>query len=656
VRGQGRLTLKHASALGFDVETTTAPTRAEKATAFVAQRNAERYVTILAQKNKAITLYKARAFTDGRRAGQTRDEDLTQLRAEIEDLRQQSYAQLNRMLLDEFEALGIKFEQATWDEKKHTEGKPEKRPLKLADIEALQPFHWGYEFDQVLHQRGGFDAIITNPPWESVEPHAREFFAEHSDLVTKNKMTIKEFEKEQAKLLKASEIREAWLEFKSRFPHLRDYFRSARQFENQITVIDGKRQGKDINLYKLFLEQSFHLLRETGRCGIVIPSGIYTDLGAKRLRELLFTRTQISGLFCFENRKEIFENVDSRFKFVVLTFEKGNSTAEFPTAFMRHEVHELQSFPEHGALSMSTALIAKLSPDSLSLMEFKSPEEVAIAEKLFRFPLLGAEAERAWNIKLRREFNMTDDAGIFRTTAGAKALPLFTGKMFHQFCRTEEHSGYWLLEAVGRKALLGREPDTGQVLDYQRYRWVYRRIAANTNERTFISTIAPRNVFTEVNSPSLSLNESVISNPEMLFLCAVANSFTLDWVLRRKVTTTLNNFYIEQLPVPRLTAADAAFAPIVKRAAQLICTTPEFDALAQEVSSALRVPPSALKGVTDPAARARLRAELDGLIAHLYGLTEPEFAHILTTFPLVPDAVKLSARNAYRDVELGLVK
>jgi len=54
--------------------------------------------------------------------------------------------------------------------------------------------------------------------------------------------------------------------------------------------------------------------------------------------------------------------------------------------------------------------------------------------------------------------------------------------------------------------------------------------------------------------------------------------------------------------------------------------------------------------------RARLRAELDGIIAHVYELTEEEFAYILTTFPFVPDPVKIAARNAYRDVERGLIK
>jgi len=108
--------------------------------------------------------------------------------------------------------------------------------------------------------------------------------------------------------------------------------------------------------------------------------------------------------------------------------------------------------------------------------------------------------------------------------------------------------------------------------------------------------------------------------------------------------------FMYNLSVPRLTAADAAFGPIVERAARLICTTPEFDDLATEVGLG-----SHRKGATDPAERARLRAELDALVAHLYGLTEDEFAYILTTFPLVAQDVKDAAKNAYRDVERKLI-
>ena len=54
--------------------------------------------------------------------------------------------------------------------------------------------------------------------------------------------------------------------------------------------------------------------------------------------------------------------------------------------------------------------------------------------------------------------------------------------------------------------------------------------------------------------------------------------------------------------------------------------------------------------------RAKLRAELDGITAQFYGLTEDEFAYVLSTFPLVAAPVKVAALEVYRDVERGAVK
>ena len=168
-----------------------------------------------------------------------------------------------------------------------------------------------------------------------------------------------------------------------------------------------------------------------------------------------------------------------------------------------------------------------------------------------------------------------------------------------------------------------------------------------------LSTIIPP-TFHGNKLPALKIfneqGERLIDNLSPLFLCSIWNSFALDYLLRMKISTTLNFFYIYQLPVPRLTAHDPAFAPVVSCAAKLICTAPEFDDLARDVGLS-----SHEDGVTDSTERARLRAELDGLIAHLYGLTEEEFAYILTTFPLVPEPVKVAAHNAYRDVERGLI-
>ncbi|MEH2375749.1 Eco57I restriction-modification methylase domain-containing protein [Nostoc sp.] len=604
---------------------------------------ADNYQKILEEKNKSVDLYKKHAFSskelpDTDTPQETR---LIHIRKNIEQLNNESQEKLNVLLLDEFrQKLRIQYEEVKLT------GKPQKRRLEVEDIAALKPFHWGYHFDKVL-ERGGFDAIITNPPWEIFKPQAKEFFAQHNELVTKNKMDIKDFEKEQSKLLQNPIIASTWLEYQSQYPYVSAYYRSSEQYKNQISVVNGKKAGTDINLYKLFTEQCFNLLRLGGECGIVIPSGIYTDLGTKQLREMLFSQTKVTGLFCLENRKEIFEGVHRSFKIVVLTFVKGSTTIEFPSAFMRHNVQELQRFPSDDSLQINIDMVRQLSPDSLSVMEFKNEIDIRIAEKMLKFPLLGEKIKGKWNLRLTAEFHMTSDSNLFKQQSGKGKLPLYEGKMIHQFTHLYAEPRYWVDEQEGRKALLGRnESDNGQYLDYQYFRLGFRDIARNTDERTMISTIIPPN-FHGNKIPTAKIfddeEKQLIDNTDQLFTCAVWNSFVLDWLLRTKVTTTLNYFYIYQLPVPRLTKNDRNFNDIVQRAAKLICTTPEFDELAQEVGLV-----SHQQGVTDETERAKLRAELDGMIAHLYGLTEDEFSYILTTFPIVNAIVKDAALSAYR--------
>ena len=306
-------------------------------------------------------------------------EDLRSMRDDIRKKDDQVNETLHHLLLDQFQVLGIKYEEATWDAKKDKEGKVKNRPLKLKDITDLHPFHWGFEFDEIVNKRGGFDAIITNPPWEIFKPQAKEFFVKHSDIVTKNTMSIKDFEKEQDKLLKNPEIRKAWLGFLSDFPYVSAYYRMSPQYKNQISIVKGKKAGSDINLYKLFLEQCFNLLRPGGHCGIVVPTGIYTDLGTKQLRQLLFDETEIEHLIGLSNERNIFEGVMHNFKFCLLTFSKSAPRSYFRAAF-RIYVHEaispdeLESFleSEENKVSVSVDLVKRFAPDSLSVLEYKN--------------------------------------------------------------------------------------------------------------------------------------------------------------------------------------------------------------------------------------------------------------------------------------------
>jgi hypothetical protein len=350
-----------------------------------------------------------------------------------------------------------------------------------------------------------------------------------------------------------------------------------------------------------------------------------------------------------------------------LTFENGKQTLSFPARFMRHDVEELRSFPGDDCINMSVDLIKQLSPDSISIMEFKTDIDILIAEKMSRFPLLGEEIQDKWNLKLTAEFHMTNDSYLFKTEPGKGRLPLYEGKMIHQFNHKFAEPRYWIDEEEGRKAVLGKNGvDKGQVLDYQYYRFAYRAIARNTDSRTFIGSILPKNIYC---GHSLNVSLPYQNNKYLLIICSLLNSFCFDFTLRQQVTANLTMFFIYQTPVPRITEKDEYFNEIVERAAKLICTTPEYDELAKEVGLKSRSPLTPLEkggtskvplikgdlggsnyGVTEERERGKIRAELDGIIAHLYGLTETEFSHILSTFPIVAEEVKTAALNAYREM------
>ncbi len=611
-----------------------------------------KYREVLEEKNRLI---------DAFRHATEYAEDLTALRDAIDAKKQEAYETLNDILLDDLKGLGIKYEQATWDESENVVGKPKKRPLKPADIEDQHPFHWGFEFDEVLNARGGFDAIITNPPWETFKPYAKEFFGEHSDLVSKRNMTIHDFEKEQSRLLEDPELRAEWLKYLSQFPHVSAYFRSAPQYRNQISIVNGKKVGTDINLYKLFVERCFNLLKLDGRCGMITPGSIYNDLGAKQLRETLFTRCQLNPLFGLSNERYIFEGVEHRQVICIFAFRKGNQTDTFSAAFRINpreavEPEQLDHFFHSQAdhLTYSVPLIRKLSPASLSIMEFKSELDMAIAEKLMRHPPLGQQVDGTWSVRFATEFHMTNDSYLFQTSPSKGRLPLYEGKMINQYVQRVIEPKYWIDEREGRCDLLGRMEDEGQKLDYQRYRLAFRDVARNTDARTAIMTMLPPKVFCNHPLPYVIVttppSEEYDYDSALLF-CAIVNSLVADYILRQRVTAHLTFFLLNQLPVPRVSKYGHTSEGIIRRAAELICTTPEFEVLANSVGLK-----GHKQGAIDAAERSTLRAELDGLIAHLYGLTETEFAHILSTFPLVPDPVKVAAQNAYRDVERGLVR
>jgi len=594
-------------------------------------------------------------------------EDLTGLRDGITAINDQAQKQLNDLLLDQFNDLDIKFEQAIWDDKKGAAGKPIKRRLAAADIDRLRPFHWAFAFSKVM-RRGGFDAIITNPPWEVFEASEKEFLEEMFPEMRPAEIKRSDWADEFTKRVKSPTVRKAWLDRESQFAHVSSWFKGAADYAHQQPRDEnGKVVPSKLNLFRLFVERCYRLLRDDGSFGQVIPSTLWTGRGAQGLRKLLLTKTEITGSFGFRNTKLIFDGVGEQEEFLVLTCRKGGTTTTFPATFMREDLAELERFPAD-AQAISAEMLHRASPVWLKLPELSTATDIDLLKKLSSFARLGGKEKTDWALSLYQEINMSEVKVLVRNSNAKDRLPVVQGDNIHQFVCDTRSTFLTIDEPAGRNKILGRTADVGQSLRYQGFRLVHQRIARKNQQRSLSATIIPPQRFC---ADTVLTPREALASQVNLFLVGMLNSYVADFQMRMRITSHLDKHFMDELPVPRLTTGDAGFAEIVERSAKLICTTPEFDDLAKEAgltarkATAPKPPPQPspgvpgegekmVYGVTDPAERAKLRAELDGIVAHLYGLTEAQFEHVLATFPLVDPAVRADALAAYRKlIETG---
>jgi hypothetical protein len=482
-------------------------------------------------------------------------------------------------------------------------------------------FHWELAYPAIFTQPNpGFDAMCSNPPWETVEPNSQEFFeAYEPNFRDYNKQTAQEVMKE---LTKDFAVAEAWNVYVESQEQQATFFKSGVMYTLQGT-------GK-VYTYMLFLERIYQQLRNNGEFGTIVKSGIFSDKGATDLRKLLLYDGSISYLFGLSNERFIFPSIHHAERFALIGFSRSAKSEFFPVAFRisASEAITAQDLPDFmtdlsNVVQMPVDMVRRFSPDTLSIMNFRTQTDADVTAKIYdQHPLLGESQEGKLNIRFTQGFNMTTDSHLFNESG--KGLPLYEGKMIWHYDAFYAEPSYWIEEKIGRGA--SRE---SHFMSHESYRLAFRRIANCTNERTLVATIVPRFSFI---AESLPYHVSPdVRHSELLYLLSILNAFVLDYIIRQKISANLSMFYLYQLPVPRLTEGEF-FDALVPRAARLTCTTPHFADLWQAV---MGTPWDESTGATGPSARQRLRDEIDALVAHLYGLSRADFEHILGTFPLV---------------------
>ena len=310
-------------------------------------------------------------------------------------------------------------------------------------------FHWELEFTDVFRTAGsGFDAILGNPPWETLQPSSMEFFSNIDPLYrTYGKQEALGM---QSGYFTSSGLERAWLSYNGRFADgsnwmkhtanpfgdpaasekshgfsiargnenslLHDRWRSVRSrssgFGDAQHPFRHRGEGKAYT-YKLFLEQAYSLCTHGGRLGFIVPSGLYSDQGTRALRRLLLDRCRWEWLFGIENRDQVFP-IHRSYKFNPVIVEKGGTTEAIRTAFMRPNLDDWER-ADTFATSYTRTQIDRFSPKSRAILEIQSHRDLEILEKIYSNSVpLGDDGPEGWRIRYSQgDFNMTSDSRLF---------------------------------------------------------------------------------------------------------------------------------------------------------------------------------------------------------------------------------------------------
>ena len=525
--------------------------------------------------------------------------------------------------------------------------------------EEYQFFHWELEFPEVFTpQRGGFDVVVGNPPWEKIKLQEKEFFAardpEIAAAVNKDR---------RGKMINRLKAEDA--------PLYRDFLRAKRKSEALSVFVRTSGNfplcGRgDINTYTLFAEENRRLIAPGGRVGCIVQSGIATDKTTSAFFQDLIQTNSLVSLYDFENRKGIFPSVHRSMKFALLSMAKSGAydhQAHF--SFFNLAVSDLETEGHTFTLSKNDFQI--LNPNTLTCPVFRQERDAELTKAIYRrVPILlreySADAQgeggNPWGVSFSTMFHMSNDSDKFRTrqqledlhgrlegnrfivpgAGGSRIiyLPLYEGKMIHQF--NHRHSGfeippgkttpevittkesrlsdpkmaarprYWVEESDVEEKISASCVNKG--IEVPKFLVGFRDITNVTNERTCIASAVP---VTAVGHTLPLVFFSNISDEEKGIYFAEESSFCHDFAARQKVggTHMTYNYYkqLPHLPPERLRPYTEEIVPHVLK---LVYTSEEMRPFAESLG---------YKGEPfrwDPRERFELRCRLDALFFGLY--------------------------------------
>ena len=538
----------------------------------------------------------------------------------------------------------------------------------IADEEGF--LHWEVAFPGVWREwqnsspQGGFDAIIGNPPWDRIKLQEVEWFATRApELALAPTAAARRAGIERLRASGTPLANEFDLA-KDRADRLGQAVRSSGHYP-----LLG---GGDINLYSLFVERAMRLVERDGFVGLLTPSGIYGDKTAANFFKTISAGGRLADLYDFENKKIYFKDVHASLKFCVMVF--GGESRRFDKAKAAFFLHDTATIDDPDrSFTLAHSDFALMNPNTGTAPIFRTRRDAEITRGIYeRHPVLvdrsSGEERKTWPVRYVRMFDMTNDSKHFRTAVQLEAanfypvesnhykkgedlyVPLYEGKMVqaydHRAASVVVNPENLNRPALPREATFDQHsnPDWSPTPQFwvphsecgwgSESHWVFgfKEITAPTNSRTFISALCPPVGF----GNKVPILKPEIGSREEWLLAANSNAFAFDFVTRQKLQgQTLNLFIIEQLPVIAPKGYDRRFDGTTARdlvrdhVLRLTYTANDMEPFARDIGYIGAPFP------WDEEERRHLKARLDALYFHLYGISREDADYILGTFPIV---------------------
>ncbi len=556
-----------------------------------------------------------------------------------------------------------------WQDIRDGKGNPPELTVNTVEELAAQYqfFHWHLAFPTVF-ERGGFDVVLGNPPWEHVELKEQEFFASRNDAIATASNAAER--KKLISMLPKNDpmLWDVWCAASRQTYAQTHFFRESGRFP---LCAKGR-----INTYALFAEHNRVLIGPKGRAGFIVPMGIATDDTTKEYFGSLMSGQTLAAFYGFENEAKLFKGIDHRVNFCLLILSGIPVSRPRFSAFLRDASALTDPIRVYELTAQDITL---LNPNTGTCPVFKTRHDAVINLSLYRRSgILWNEGDsngNPWRVRFMQGiFNMASDSGLFHSQARLKAdgwarqgnlyqmgqelmLPLYEAKMVYHY---NHRFGDFALLAPGEREHILPQTDDKSLADPNctttpRY-WVNSsaveiRLRANwergwligwrdvtdprSSVRTVIASLIPRTATGD--TFLLAMPDAEPQLVAMLYsnLC----SFALDYAARQKIGGTHLKFHtFKQLPVlaplsyERSTPWDRTRTIrdfLLSRVLELTYTAWELEPFARDVGyegSPFR---------WDPARRFLLRCEIDATFFHLYGLTREDLTYILDTFPIV---------------------